>query len=279
MREIKREIATSAKGGLAMTDESGQIIVFAAMFLPAMMAIFALVVNLAVFFKSKALLQGAADKAAYAGATVLSDKMNEIAEINNEIGRTYRELEKRAATNSTDTQDYKNDHEKARATIADLLDDIDVINKQAFGEARAEAEKVFAANIPTLGDVRFEASGPLPMIASLTPVYGTEEEISRHWIGGGSGIFDPADYNIWRPSAPLVKYVKKAEPEDTIMFSAMATALAPVFLRLKGLPKGLAIGAASIAQPFGSSIEAHGLVDDKASLPKYRAAEVYGYEN
>ena len=242
-------------------NEKGAVTVFFMLVLPLLILFLIATVDFAmqVFYKIK--LQAALDRATFAGAQVLTDKLNIVAEKNREVRKAFTELKHQLRTGSKDTLQQARDHvNQTKKKQQNLYDEMRELELKAATESLQEATAIFQKTFPK---------------GKITPVYqssfgidtGTFQEFGFDEIDGV--LWDPKNY---KKNVEIFKvreaFNKTPQARVALAFSA-SLIQTPSILKLFR-PK-FPLRSVAAAQPYGGSLWHHAMLE-KGNEHLYRTA-------
>lgn len=263
-------------------DERASATVLMMIAVPLIVGLMAMVIGIGQVAVMRARMQVAADRAAFAGASVFAHVMNRVAQENWRIDRAYRDLRRDF---ESDTQQDRGTARQRRSRYEAARDaalaNIDSVLSGMSARAEDAAAQVFFANAP-YADARIIVRNGVGYSVREDP---SEQwaDVSYYYVEGGSSFIDPESVEGGR--FRVLKHLLKRPGHEAHVGVRAKAAVRP--LVMPWLFGGEVVtGATSAAQAFGGSAgrfaqkdaetieEAQGLILDDGSDGLYRAATV-----
>jgi Flp pilus assembly protein TadG len=246
---------------------------FAALVMPVIVLLMAMVINVGHIVDSKIKLQIAADRAAYAGAAKQAKIMNWMSSQNWEIQKKFLDLKEELAKNSTqsveDGQKRFNTVKQENVIIAELMDRW---SDRGMTEAKKVSDAVALANYPNARPMHPPLYSPMLTLRNDLDVQQFQK---LDWHGMEWLFVDPKDYKtasdkiltyLIKDNTPIVRW--KTRLQAPIPSGFLTTTLNYFF------PYELKLNAVSMAQPHGGSIRECAFKSDKKNCDPYRVSFV-----
>jgi hypothetical protein len=225
------------------------VLIFAAV--PILTALLLLIVDMGRISLTRARLQVATDRAAYAAASSLAYSMNELAAADWELHKAYRDLRGQFEADSEQSEDSARGRiDEYESRRDEALSEMETAISDMGGRALSHAESTLLKNsdVTTL-DMTF---GGEPALETRNAV------IDYAYMEGGGGAMDPEKQEEDSYEA-LSHMVKERSPGTTIGVFATAE-VSPLMLGAIAADP-IEVYAASVAQAFGGSLEDFALKD------------------
>lgn len=228
----------------------GSITLLMLLAIPVMVAALAIVIDIGRIVVVRARLEMAADRAAYAGSSVLTDGMNRIAKENWNIYKAWRVLKEefRGCTQQNDSAarqslaKYRNARDLAQEAI-------DRVAGSMNEKARTLAFDVFLSNAPGATAEIFGHG-----ISALSDDIDPQNQRERPSYSRVEGTY--IDPTTWQDNTfpEEIKYLIKPKTPDVYLYIQAQEEISPMMLGALRVDKLRTI-ASSAAQTFGGSIE------------------------
>lgn len=226
---------------------------FAALIMPVIILLMAMVINTGHIVDSKIRLQIAVDRAAYAGAAKQAHIMNWMASQNHEIHKKYSDLKKELEDNSKQSvEEGRRRFNSVKQEINNIWSEMNRWSGQGMVKAAEVSDAVARANYARGYPMHPpQYRNMLLLRDDLRP-----EQIQTLKFDGMKGIFvDPTDHDS--KDDRILSYLIKDERPTVRWMTRLQADLPTGFLTktLNALIGGMKLNAASAAQPHGGSIE------------------------
>jgi Flp pilus assembly protein TadG len=264
--------APHVRGGIAV------LLVLSLMLLTTMML---LIVDLGRLSVSRARLQAAADRAAFAGAASLADSLDRMAVSNWRLHKAFRDLEDDFASDSQQDVDAAQQRiEEYEAARDASLAEIDGLRDGMAEKARASSAATLAANAPA-SDAEIRVAVDVQLSADADP--DEQWRTLAYDVVTGPSFIDPESTEGGTYEA--LRYLRKEAAPDASVGILATTEVQPLFLEA-ALGSSMEVRAQAAAQAFGGAIdafalketddeqEAEALIDDDGYDGLYRASVV-----
>lgn len=246
---------------------------FAALIMPVIVLLMAMVINTGHIVDSKIKLQVAADRAAYAGAAKQAHILNWMAVQNWEIHKKFEDLKKELAENSTKNEAEGRDRfNHVSREINDIWESMDAWSEQGMAEAAKVSDAIVNANYAA-------AQSFYPMLRSgmvfLRNDIETKQIQKLEWHGMQGVFVDPEDHNS--ASDRITAYLIKDDRYPTVRWVTRLAANLPTGLLTKTLNywiAGMQLHAVSAVQPHGGSIRECAFKEKKEDCAQYQVSFV-----
>lgn len=226
---------------------------FAALIMPVIVLLMAMVINTGHIVDSKIKLQIAADRAAYAGAAKQAHILDWMAGKNWEIYKKFSDLKKELAENSTKSEaEGRRRFDHVSQEINNIWELMSTWSQQGMAEAAKVSGAIASANY-----IAAQSSYPMQNneMVFLRNDIETKQIQKLEWHGMQGVFVDPEDHNS--ASDRITAYLIKDDRYPTVRWVTQLTANLPTGFLTKTLNQwipGLQLSAVSAAQPHGGSI-------------------------
>jgi hypothetical protein len=246
---------------------------FAALIMPVIVLLMAMVINAGHIVDSKIKLQIAVDRSAYAGAAKQAHIMNWMAAQNWEIQKKFLDLKKELEDNSTQSEEQgRRRFNHIRQEINDIAENMDDWSVNGMAASKAVADAMALANYPNARPLNPPLYSPM---LTLRNDLEDKQYQKLEWHGMQGLFVDPENHNS--ASDKILTYLIK---DDIPIVRWETRLLAPIpsgFLTATlnyFFPYELKLNAVSMAQPHGGSIRECAFKSDQKDCDPYRVSFV-----
>lgn len=250
---------------------------FAALIMPVIVLLMAMVINTGHIVDSKIRLQIAADRAAYAGAAKEARIMNRMAEKNREMRRNFEGLRKEFHENSTESLARgRQRFIDVRSKNIKIRDEMAIWNEDGLSMAERVSDAVAYANYSSATPIHLSSYPNMLTLRDDMPREEAQYQVLSYY--GMQNIFvDPTGYES--DSNRMITYLVK-DDRDAVYWMTWLQADVPAgFLTTtlnRHFPYNLKLNAIATAQPHGGSIEKSAFQDN---YPKYEVSFIPNGDN